>query len=253
MSGEIQSRHCLWLMLVVSLAHNRSGQAAGAWLMAEPAVVVSFYFLLLTVVAPAALTVFLPPTPILLTGPACALGTVLVLPLVKAVPPMRKLLIAMPGLVFVTVRPSLKTVPASANGPGPAATVLVVPKKLNPAFKLPGPPALIVLLPPPTLRTKFKLLPGPPTDSSFVLPPMFLAPLRYPPSDVTVLPLPTRLLARSELPPTVVTLLPSPNRFRAKFPEPPVVVTVLVLPRRFLATFPVPPFCVTVLPSPKRF
>ena len=73
--------------------------------VAEPAVVVFYFlcFLLLPVVAPAALTVLLPPTLLLLTGPACALGTVLLGPLVKAVPPMRKLLIAMPGFVFVTV------------------------------------------------------------------------------------------------------------------------------------------------------
>ena len=30
MTGDTQSRHCLWLMLVVSLAHSSAGQAVGA-------------------------------------------------------------------------------------------------------------------------------------------------------------------------------------------------------------------------------
>ena len=68
---------------------------------------VSSYFLLLRVVTPTLLTTLLttfrPRSPVLLTGPACALGAVLLWPRVKAWPPLRKLLIAMPGLVFVTV------------------------------------------------------------------------------------------------------------------------------------------------------
>ncbi|AGB25761.1 hypothetical protein Mycsm_05578 [Mycobacterium sp. JS623] len=53
--------------------------------MAEPAVVDYFLSLLLPLVAPAVLTA-------VLFGPG-----------VKAVPPTRKVLIAMPGFVFVTV------------------------------------------------------------------------------------------------------------------------------------------------------
>src|SRR5262249_41697248 len=137
---------------------DRFGDAAARYTvereMAEPAVVVSSYFLgflLLTVggpaaltgfvsptagllagpacavatvlalevVAPAALTVFVPPTPALPTGPACAVATVLLWPLVKAVPPITLLLIAMPGVVCMTVRPSVKAVPARVSGPGP--------------------------------------------------------------------------------------------------------------------------------------
>ena len=74
----------------------------------------------------------------------------------------------------MTVSPSCKTEPASDSGPGPAVTVFLVPKKLNPAFKLPGSdpfaPALMVLPPPPALTAAFRLLPGPPADS--LLPPL---------------------------------------------------------------------------------
>src|SRR6476660_3981195 len=58
-----------------------------------------------------------------LLGTAFAMGTVLRRPLIAAAPPKGLLLIAMPGVVLVTVRPFLKTEPASASGPGPAATV----------------------------------------------------------------------------------------------------------------------------------
>src|SRR6476661_4251758 len=49
-----------------------------------------------------------------LLGTAFAMGTVLRRPLVAAAPPKGLLLIAMPGVVLVTVRPFLKTEPASA-------------------------------------------------------------------------------------------------------------------------------------------
>ena len=89
---------------------------------------------------------------------AFAVRTVLLWPLVAAAPPKGKLLIAMPAFVLVTVWLSLKTEPASASGPGPAVTVLVWPKKLNPAFTSPGPPALMVLPPPPPLRATLRCL-----------------------------------------------------------------------------------------------
>ena len=50
---------------------------------------------------------------------------------------MRKPLIAMPKSVFLTVRPFAKTVQAAASGPGPAATILVLPMTLAAQFKLP--------------------------------------------------------------------------------------------------------------------
>ena len=67
--------------------------------------------------------------------------------------------------------------PANASGPGPAATVLVPPKKLNGEVQVAAG------------ATGGQLLP---------LPTMFLAPLKYPPVDVTVLPLPKKLVAKSE-------------------------------------------------------
>ena len=73
-----------------------------------------------------------------------SMGTVLLWPLVAAAPPMGSLLIAMPGPVCVmgSSGPFLKMDPANASGPGPAATVLVPPRKLKARFRLlPGPPA----------------------------------------------------------------------------------------------------------------
>ena len=72
---------------------------------------------------------------------------------------MGLLLIAMPGPVCAMAGvsgPFLKMEPANASGPGPAATVLVPPRKLV---------------------ARFRLLPGPPADSLLPLPTMFLAPL----------------------------------------------------------------------------
>ena len=69
------------------------------------------------------------------------------------------------------IGPFLKMEPASASGPGPAATVLVPPKKLNAAFKLlPGPPtdsAIVVADNVPRPIAKFRLLPA---DRGQVLP-----------------------------------------------------------------------------------
>ncbi len=63
-------------------------------------------------------------TLVLGAGPACALARVL-LWRVDAAPPARKLLIAMPGFVFVTVCPSCKTEAANARRRHQGATHLV--------------------------------------------------------------------------------------------------------------------------------
>jgi hypothetical protein len=86
----------------------------------------------------------LPRAPALLTATDSVLGAEVLCPLVTAAPPKRLVLTATPGVVCVTVSPSFKMEPANASGPGPAVTVLVLPK---------------------TLKPKFRLLPGPPTES----------------------------------------------------------------------------------------
>ena len=133
-------------------------------------------FFSLAVLAAAALTVGLF---VVFKRAAFAVGTVLVWLLVAAAPPMGLSLIAIPGSVCVmggASGPFLKMEAANANGPGPAVTPLVPPKKLNPPFKVPF-PALISLPFPPPLMAKFRLLPAPPADSVLSSPTMFLAPL----------------------------------------------------------------------------
>jgi hypothetical protein len=93
----------------------------------------------------------------------------------------------------------------------------VVPRKLNPAVKLPGPPALIVL-PSHGAEDDVQVAAEGADGQRIAAAPMFLAPLKYPPRDLTSLPVPNRLLARSREPASVVTILLSPNRFRTKFP-----------------------------------